>query len=210
MARKIKKPVRLRATGQIAGSRGVSLIMVMLILVIVSLLGIGGIQVSMMAERGARNDRDYALARESAELGLMEAQSDMYKPTPTARSARFDGKNKLAFIDGCGDTGDDRGLCSYVEQGNGQPAWLTARFEDTSNSSNTIAFGTFTGRTFANGSAGVQPARAPRYIIEPVEEQVGEKTMKPNATKPLLYRVTSIGAGPRNDIQAVVQMLYRN
>ena len=45
-----------------AGQHGASLIMVMIILTIVSMLGIAAIQISMMSERGARNDRDQLLA----------------------------------------------------------------------------------------------------------------------------------------------------
>lgn len=42
--------------------RGVSLIVVMLILIVVSLLGVGAAQISLMSERGARNDRDQLVA----------------------------------------------------------------------------------------------------------------------------------------------------
>ncbi len=186
-------------------SGGASLIMVMVILVIVSLLGISGIQVSMMGERGARNDRDYQLAWQSAEVGLLDAEFDMHGPGTAPRLTMFDGRNATIFVPACGNSGNATGLCSAVTTG--KPAWLTATFTDTSASSNTVAFGTFTGRAFAAGSAGVQPAQAPRYIIEPVVDQIGSKTPGEQA---LAYRVTSMGFGPRTDIQTVVQMLFRN
>jgi type IV pilus assembly protein PilX len=61
--------------------------------------------------------------------------------------------------------------------------------------------GTFTGRTFATGNVGVQPAQAPRYIIELLPD--------PFDNKSVVYRVTAMGFGPRVDIQAVLQMIYR-
>ena len=42
--------------------RGISLLTVLLILLIVSLLGTASVQITMMSERGARNDRDMDLA----------------------------------------------------------------------------------------------------------------------------------------------------
>lgn len=186
--------------------RGMSLIIVLLILVVVSLLGIGGIQVSMMGERSARNDRDSQIAWQSAEVALLDAEFDMHGSLGAAPGrAIFDGSNTTIFTSGCGTSGNGAGLCAAVTTG--KPAWLTARFTDTSSSSNTIAFGTFTGQAFPHGSAGVQPARVPRYIIEPVIDQVGSKVP---GEQTLAYRVTAMGFGPRDDIQAVVQMLYRN
>ncbi len=179
--------------------------MVMLILVIVSMLGIGGIQVSMMGERGARNDRDYQVAWQSAEVGLLDAELDMHGPGTASRMGMFDGRDATIFVPACGNSGNATGLCSAVAAG--KPAWLTAAFTDTTTTSNTVAFGTFTSRAFAAGSAGIQPARAPRYIIEPVVDQVGSKTP---GDQTLAYRVTSMGFGPRTDIQAVVQILFRN
>lgn len=195
----------------VRGNRGISLIMVMLILVVVSLLGIGGIQVSMMGERGARNDRDYQIAWQSAELGLMDAEFDLIGPGPSSRRASFNGINKMDFPIGCGNSGNQTGLCKAVTKDEGiKPVWLTAAFDDTSSTSNTVAFGTFTGRAFATGSIGVQPAAPPRYIIEVLDDKIGSKALDASTPPPQAYRVTSMGFGPRNDIQAVVQMLFRN
>ena len=56
---------------------GMSLIMVLLILVVVSLLGVGGAQIALMSERGARNDRDLQMAWQAAEAGLIDAENDI-------------------------------------------------------------------------------------------------------------------------------------
>lgn len=201
------------------GQSGVTLIMVLLILVVVSLLGVGGAQIAMMSERGARNDRDQQLAWQAAEAGLIDAENDLIfssNPKLCAKSAScpatrprgdwlLDGKNETVFpFSGCGDSSNLLGLCASVVTG--KPAWLTENFTDTSSSATTVAFGTFTGANFDTGEIGVQPAQAPRYIIEPVWARTGDAA---SSDRELLYRVTAMGFGPRIDIQAVVQMLYR-
>jgi type IV pilus assembly protein PilX len=180
---------------------GMSLIMVMLILVAASLLGIGAAQISMMSERGARNDRDQQMAWQAAEASIMDAESDIFNSTSTRKSI-FDGKTQSAFISGCGSSGTSIGLCALATSG--KPAWLTVDFTDTSTSAHTTALGTFTGRTFAAGGAGIQPAAVPRYVIEIVPDTIGDKS-----DPSFVYRITSMGFGPRADIQAVLQTLYR-
>ena len=179
--------------------RGASLILVMLILVVVSLLGVGGAQIALMSERGARNDRDQQMAWQAAEAALIDAEIDMIDTANThSRNAIFNGKPASLFLPGCG----TNGLCDVTLTG--KPAWLTVDFTVTSSSALTTQFGSFSGRTFAAGGVGIQPALAPRYIVELVPDTIGDKS-EPT----FLYRVTSMGFGPRTDIQAMVQMLYR-
>jgi len=190
--------------------RGSSLIMVMIILTVVSLLGIAGIQISMMSERGARNDRDQQIAWQSAEAGLMDAENDLFGPGASTRRTLFTTDFKLAnFIDGCGSSGYSIGLCRQVTTG--KPSWLTVDFTNTSNSAPTTAFGTYTARSFTAGGAGIQPARVPRYIIEAIKDPGDANYLmcKYDDCK-YVYRVTVMGFGPRSDIQAVVQMIYRD
>ena len=73
----------------VSSQKGASLIMVMIILTIVSMIGIAGVQISMMSERGARNDRDYQLAWQSAEAGLMDAENDLFGPGASSRRCRL-------------------------------------------------------------------------------------------------------------------------
>ena len=186
--------------------RGASLIMVMLILIIVSLLGVGGAQIAIMSERGARNDRDQQMAWQAAEAALNDAEFDMIDAVST-RQALFNGKPSSSFLPGCGTSGATVGLCDVTRTG--KPAWLTVDFTSTGASAPTTQYGTsIVGttkvRTFAAGGVGIQPALAPRYIIELVPDTIGDKS-EPT----FLYRVTSMGFGPRKDIQAMVQMLYR-
>lgn len=181
---------------------GASLMTVLLILVLVSLVGVGGAQIAMMSERGARNDRDMQLAWQSSEAALLDAESDIHDATST-RVSSFDSKTTTVFLDGCGTSGTSQGLCSLP--GSGKPAWMTIDFTDTSNSARSVALGTFTGNTFSSGGIGIQPAQAPRYIIEVVPDTIGDRS-----DPSYIYRVTAMGFGPRSDIQAVMQTVYRN
>ena len=81
-------------------------------------------------------------------------------------------------------------------------------FLDDSATAPSVAFGTFTGRTleFSAGTGGVRPERAPRYIVELIDDRcVGCDATKPSK----MYRITAIGFGPRTDIQVVMQIALR-
>lgn len=182
---------------------GASLIIVMLILVVVSLLGVGGAQIAIMSERGARNDRDQQVAWQAAEAALIDAEFDLFDTTAGGnRKALFDGKNQSQFLINCGTSGQSQGLCAVNTSGH--QAWLDVDFLDITASAPTTRFGQFTGRTFAAGGVGIQPAREPRYVIEMILDPVS-----PPSDPSYLYRVTAMGFGPRVDIQAVLQILYR-
>ena len=190
---------------------GASLIIVMIILTIVSMIGIAGIQVSTMSERSARNDRDYQIAWQSAEAGLMDAENDLFGPGTSSRRNVFGPTTDLSmFVDACGTSGNSRGLCSLALTG--RPAWVSATFTVSGSSAPTTEYGEFTSRSFTAGGAGIQPARKPRYVIEPIEDSAGigsESRKLGTESQKYVFRVTSMGFGPRTDIQAVVQMLYR-
>ena len=202
--------------------KGMSLIMVLLILIVVSMLGVGGAQIAMLSERGARNDRDMQLAFQSAEAALIDAQTELCDPSSlgtgctvvsdrqkiNGRDLTFDGQNVAIFNSATATTGQTRGL--WPAQATGKPAWLTVDFTDTSDTAPSAYLGQFTHANFTSGTAGVQPAKPPRYIIEAIQP-VNVTGMDATANKdPLvLYRVTAMGFGTRGDIQAVVQMLYR-
>ena len=209
---KPKLETQMQLDRHAAAQRGASLIMVMLVLVIVSLLGVGGAQIALMGERSARNDRDQQIAWQAAEAALIDAEADMIDPTAsptTTRQPLFDAKNQISFYAGCGTatsvtTGKSLGLCALNTDRTVKPAWLTADFTDTGASAMTTEYGTFTGRSFAAGGKGIQPALKPRYVIEVLPDPYGDKS-----DPKFLYRVTAMGFGPRADIQAVLQMIYR-
>lgn len=184
--------------------QGLSLLMVMMVLVIVSLLGVAGIQIASMAERSARNDRDMQVAWQSAEAALVDAEFDIYGPVSSSRRTLFGATPDLSnFVVGCGASGNASGLCAMVDSG--KPVWMTVDFVGAS--AKAAEFGQFTSRAFSAGGVGVKPAVKPRYVIEPIRDPADRDLG--SATPKYIYRVTAMGVGPREDIQAVVQMLYR-
>lgn len=204
MSSKLKDGIRHRPA---VAERGVSLIIVMIVLTIVSLIGVAAIQVSTLSERSARNDRDQQMAWQSAEAALLDAELDVIDAGISTRNATF--QDQSAFLTGCGSSGVNQGLCELVSAG--KPAWLTVDFDATGAGAPTTQYGTFTGRTFAAGTAGVQPARPPRYVIEPIIDQSGGGSSRDTGLqeRKYVYRVTALGYGPRQNIQAVLQMTVR-
>ena len=199
---------------------GVSLIVVLLILVIVSILGAGGAQIAMMAERGSRNDRDMQVAWQAAESALMDAEFEIHGRTSVTgvfqpgvrQKAVFENmQNHTPFVAGCGGGSTDRGLCEL--NSTGLPAWITVDFTVTNENAKTVVFGEFTGRTFAASVGGtflgVQPAQPPRYIIEPIEDHAVDRNLGKRSAN-YVFRVTAMGFGPRPDIRAVSQIIYRD
>lgn len=190
-----------RATG------GFSLVIVLMILIIVSIVGVVGAQVAVMGERGSRNDRDAQVATQSAETALTDAEADiMGISAAVGRGSVFAAGNQMAFIDGCGTSGTSQGLCLPTVVG--KPVWLTVALDGA----NTVPFGQFTGNNFADNIAtakGLMPAKTPRYVIEAVPDTSTYGDARIGAAQRFVYRVTSIGYGPREDIQTIVQMLYR-
>lgn len=189
-----------------AGQRGMSLVIVLIILAVVSLLGVAAIQIAGMSVRSARNDRDQQIAWQSAEAALIDAEFDLFGPTPSSRRDLFGNKPDLtAFALGCGTSGNSVGLC--IPADTGRPAWMTVDFEATGSAAPTAALGAFTDRSFPAGGPGIQPAQAPRYIIEAIRDP-NDRDLSSTEPK-YIYRVTAMGFGPRMDIQAVLQMIYR-
>jgi type IV pilus assembly protein PilX len=187
--------------------KGASLIFVLIILTVVSITGVAGIQISMMSERGARNDRDMQIAWQAAEAALVDAEVDIFGPGASTRRINFTPSTiTAAFVDNCGTSGTSQGLCSFNPAAT-KPAWLVANFELTGSSATTTPYGLFTSRTFPSGG-GVQAIKAPRYIIEPIRDPSDRDASNPNPK--FVYRITAMGFGPRDDIQAVLQTIYRN
>lgn len=204
--------------------RGVSLVVVLLILVIVSLLGVASIQISRMATQSARNERDTQIAWQAAEAALLDAELDILGMPSTSTKKRgynatdptdpnnninlFDSKNTdvTQFVEGCGSSGKNKGLCQ-ISPGS-TPNWLSVDFLATSNQ-RYVNFGEYTARTFQAGASGIQPAHAPRYIVELMDDPNVERT-KDFQHRKYIFRITAVGFGPNEKTQVVLQSIYRN
>src|SRR6218665_4070988 len=107
----------LPASSRPARQRGLSLLIVLLILIMVSILGVGGMPVAMMAARGTRNDRDMQIAWQAAEAGLVDAEfaiTGQSANSTSNRSAVFKHNqvDLAKFIDNCGSADQSIGLCT--------------------------------------------------------------------------------------------------
>ena len=189
-----------------ATHRGFSLITTLILLVVVTILGIGAAQIVLQSEKSTRYERDSQIAFQAAEAALLDAEFDIRGPNTSglSRTATFVSGSVAGFVDGCG-TGMQRGLCVPSAEGQ-KPVWYRVDFQSVSSDAQTVKFGDFTGRSMSTGTSGIRPEIAPRYIIEVIPDP----TPGSNAsTKPTLYRVTAMGFGPRKSTQAVAQMIFR-
>lgn len=188
------------------GHKGFSLITILILLVVVSILGVGATQMVLQAEKSTRYERDSQIAFQAAEAALLDAEFDIRGPNMSAnqRLASFVTGSVVGFVDGCG-VDLQRGLCT-PSPASQKPIWYGVDFQDESSDAKTVKFGEFTGRTLSTGTSGIRPEILPHYIIEVIQDP----TPGSNAiSKPTLYRVTAMGFGPRKSIQAVVQMIFR-
>ena len=195
-----------------------ALVVVLLILLVVIVLGVGGAQIALLSERTARYDRDYLIASQAAEAALMDAEFDirgevLVDPTdptlgmqPTARSAKFNQTDFSIFASGCSNQASTRGLC-LPNSDTGRPVWAEVDFLNDGNSARSVEYGTFTGRTFDAGG-GIRPVHSPRYVIELIDDRTpGANAAVGKVAK--MYRITALGFGPREDVQVVMQTVFR-
>ena len=189
------------------GQRGASLVVVMLVLLVVTVTGIAGARLALLGEMSARHDRDTQIAFESAEAALIDAENEIdgvgASACATLRANKFLAKDFVVGAGTCGNTTGERGLCAPPDDSTAKPVWVTVDFLDNSSSAGTAEYGAFTCRTFDAGS-GVKPARAPRYVIERVQDKTPGKP-----ADAFMYRITAMGFGPRIDTRTVVQVEYR-
>jgi type IV pilus assembly protein PilX len=150
---------------------GFSLIVVLLLLIAVTVLGLGAAQLSVINELSARNDRDREIAFQAAEAALIDAELDVLGPNKhiAARLCLFNNKDVAPFVPGCGGAGNNQGLCAPAKSG-ATPAWMSADFSPESKTS--VEYGTFTGQKYVTGT-GATPATPPRYVIEVMRNNGG-------------------------------------
>jgi len=197
--------------------RGVSLVVVLLILIIVSLLGAGAAQMALMGERTTRADRDYQVAFQAAEAALSDALSEIEGPidpsVTNSRLAIFTQGNKQGFIAGCNNGTATRGLCLPMPSSTSptdKDVWYQVDFTDAGSTAKTVAYGTYTGRQMSYGGGGLQPAALPRYIIEVEDHTEPGMDASHPASKITMYRITAVGFGPTQNARVMLQAEYEN
>lgn len=167
---------------------GISLVIVMIFLVILSVLGVSAMQSSTFSSRIARNESDRNLAFQAAEAAMHDAEQDV-------KNLKFDNTACVAGAAGCradliykGNGFDNlctSGLCD--PQQFSTPVWEDKTKWTTSGAS--VSYGTYT------GSAGLPiVAQQPRYLIEFFGFD--------NST---VYRITTVGFGASTSSQVMLQ-----
>ncbi len=184
-----------------------ALVVVLMMLVVITVLGVGSAQLTLQAERSSRNDRDTDIARQSAEQALADAERDIQQH----RTRLFRHDNEIGFEPGCSSANETRGLCQAAEP-QALPAWVMA----LDNDARAVALGTFTHQGGDHFGQGVQPARRPRYVIEALPDNApcnadGSADQQTSTLQPTcrLLRITAIGYGPNPDTRVVLQTEFR-
>ena len=190
--------------------RGISLIIVLILLIAAVFLGASAAGIALMSEKAASGDRDRQTALQAAEAVLIDAERDIdTAPGTTAvpRTFAFSDKSAIGFpapddTFGCNTSPDSSnwGLCKRAPV-NETDTWLAVDLTSTAVS---VPYGYFTGQKLPVGS-GALPSKLPRYIIElmPYNQPGGD------AGHPIkFYRITAIGFGMRSETQVVVQSYY--
>jgi type IV pilus assembly protein PilX len=174
--------------------RGISLVIVLIFLTVLSLLGITMIQGSTLGARIARNEADRNLAFQAAEAALRDAENDI-------RYKLYDGSDcpvggvicRTEKINGTDfDTPCLKGLCApYIPGQIGsvltEPIWTTA--SNWSPTGPSVEYGTYT-----NAPDIPTVASQPRYLIERFKIFESE-----------VVRITAIGYGLNRSTRTMVQ-----
>lgn len=187
-----RKPLRR------ARQRGVSLVVVLLFLIMLTLAALAASTMSLTSERLARNSRDETIALQAAEAALRDARNDI---SANRMLVGYTGASATC------DTANFRGYC--LPATSGQQVW-DLYIEDTSRS---VELGEMTGLTAAQKmplasliqSNGV--SKQPRYVIEPLPD-LANNDLAAGETK-FVYRITAIGYGANPSTRVLVQEVVR-
>lgn len=217
----MRNPMMRKSSGRKLrrGEQGASLVVVMMVLLVVSVAGVAAARLALLGEMSARHDRDTQIAFEAAEAALVDAQDDIEGNRGEGSCAAVRQADKFnngiegdVALGTCRNIDAERGLCAPAAPGATRPTWAAMDFLDESANAATVPVGSFTCRPFDAGSAGIKPARPPRYIIEFLKDStegtrasVGATTTRPTPT----FRITAMGFGPRIDTRVVLQVEYR-
>lgn len=187
---------RIFPTSRRTGQRGMSLIIVLLLLVILTLAGLAASTMSLNSERLARNTRDESVALQAAESALRDARIDI----TTSRM--------LNGLTGSSPTCDNVGYKGYCQSAtSGQQVW-DLYIEDPNRS---VELGEMTGipaaqkmpTTATSGANGV--SKQPRYLIEPLKEPADIEF----GSNKYVFRITAIGYGANPSTKVMVQEVVR-
>lgn len=190
-------PFRRETKPSRSAQSGVSLVIVMIFLVILSGLAINAIQGSTFSARVAGNESDRTLAFQAAEAALKDAEHDLSSvlangTTICTSASTVCRAEPISRGDGF-DTTCPNGRCVPNPS---SPAWEVASnwtnaspANNTATSAGSVVYGFYTGAT-----ALPVVAQQPRYLIEYFKQ--GDFSV---------YRVTAVGYGANSSTQSILQ-----
>jgi len=181
--------------------QGVSLLVAMIFLIVLSLLGIVSIRGVVMQERMAGNAQDWDLAFQAAEAALRDGEAD-------AATARVTGGVFYTCDSASFGSGVNVGLCT---PSTGTPLWSVMTADDgcwsgasssCGGDTQSVVYGSKTGAAAltasSSGGAATALARQPRYVIEDLGGIAASSLAVGgygSAPPPHAYRITSVGFG---------------
>lgn len=192
---------RLRSSG------GFTLVMSLVMLVLISIVGLGAARYAGLDQLASRAARDREVAFQGAEAALRDAMQDIESGV---RATVFNDA-PMGFAEDC-PTGllptdlaaaavSTRGLCLAREAVFARQLW-----QDVDLDQRAVPYGTFTQRVW---NTAMTPA--PVYIVETVPlMRAGMAVASPaSGAEQLAFRITAVGFGPPNsDTQVAVQSFY--
>jgi type IV pilus assembly protein PilX len=164
--------------------RGVVLVVAMLTLLVITIVGVAGMQTTILEETMAGAVRDKHIAFNTAEAGLREGEEYL----TSASLPTFDDTNGR-----------------YSSDGTSEELWKTVKWTKTNDTDcNCITYS-------SGGLVGGSDIPLPRYIIEELPESEIESTslvvgFKPKTTR-TMYQITARGVGKMGAI-AILQSTY--
>jgi type IV pilus assembly protein PilX len=165
--------------------QGMTLIIALIILLVLSLLGVTGVMNATFEERMARNNREYTVALQAAETALRDAEKEL-NPQSTNRLIF----KAVGFKSDC-----SNGLCATSNLD-----WSKAVAYATNTKAGLNNMSALT--TSGNGKVALQP----KYLIEVIPDPLSCCNA---ATTRYIYRLTALGYGPTDNTQVILQEVYR-
>jgi len=189
------KPSRSSRHACPRASRGFSLLVILIMVIVLAFIALGAMNTSLLQERMAGNANDQSIALQAAEAALRDAEQDI--------EANI--RPGAPFADGCAN-----GLCGtpsmkYGDTGTSKPVWETVTWSD---GSQVREYGSKT------AAPALTVAEQPRYIIEQLYGTTppgcSAQVPPPKNTCPPVtpYRITVRATGQRDTTVVMLQSVY--
>jgi len=166
---------------------GASLIVSLMLLIVLTLLGLSGMQSTIMQERMSNNVRDKGMAFQAAESAIRGGED-------WVRGADIDTLRP-----------DDGGTCT-------PPCNIVQLNDYASMAIETFGWWQTNARTFTfpSSTSNSTPAADPRFIVEfhSRVDQGYSLDLMDTTPRPHLYRITAMGVGSTTTAEAMIETLY--